>query len=336
MLTGPMIVRQSKGEMNVPVLIIGTGENAGKLFKEFNPAHCNFSFQLKGFIRTGKETDRVPAEEIAGNLADLHALIHQFHIEVLIVAIDSKDSKQKHDLLNQLYKYRLPVKSSASRQDILSGKVSLFSLFGIPMVNLTPAPMPVWQQKIKMVADKVCAVICLIILSPVFLYLSYRVRKDAPGRIIFAQDRIGKDGKPFIIYKFRTMYENAEPDGPLLSNENDPRVTPFGRIMRKYRLDELPQFVNVLKGDMSLVGPRPERTFYVDQILKKAPHYYLIQDVLPGITSWGMVKYGYANSVEKMIQRLEYDILYLENQSILIDLKILIFTIKPLFNGKGV
>lgn len=132
------------------------------------------------------------------------------------------------------------------------------------------------------------------------------------------------------------MYPDAEKTGPRLSHKNDTRVTPFGRTMRRYRLDELPQFVNVLKGDMSLVGPRPERQFFVDQIIEKAPHYFLVQQVTPGITSWGMVKFGYADSVEKMIHRLEYDILYLENQTLLIDLKILLYTLKPLLTGKGV
>ena len=146
---------------------------------------------------------------------------------------------------------------------------------------------------------------------------------------------MGKDGKPFKIYKFRTMFVNAEPDGPQLSNIDDPRVTPYGRFMRKYRLDELPQFWNVIKGDMSLVGPRPERAHFVEQIVRKAPQYYLTQHVLPGITSWGMVKYGYADTVEKMVQRLEYDLIYLENQSLLIDLKILVFTLKPLLRGNG-
>jgi lipopolysaccharide/colanic/teichoic acid biosynthesis glycosyltransferase len=154
--------------------------------------------------------------------------------------------------------------------------------------------------------------------------------------VFFSQERVGKNGKIFKMYKFRTMYQNSEPLGPKLSHKDDPRVTPFGRIMRKYRLDELPQFFNVLKGDMSLVGPRPERMYFVEQIVKKAPHYYLTQSVLPGITSWGMVKFGYANSIEKMVDRLEYDILYLENQSLMIDFKILVFTLKPLLRGKGV
>ena len=132
------------------------------------------------------------------------------------------------------------------------------------------------------------------------------------------------------------MFAHSEPEGPLLSSLNDERITPFGRFLRKYRLDELPQLWNVLKGEMSLVGPRPERRFYVERIVDQAPQYYLVYRVKPGITSLGMVKYGYADSVEKMIERLEYDLIYLKNQSLLMDLKILIFTFKPIALGKGI
>ena len=166
--------------------------------------------------------------------------------------------------------------------------------------------------------------------------MAWRVKKDSPGPVFFRQERIGYLGQPFWMYKFRTMYVNAEEKGPSLSSEDDPRVTPFGRIMRKYRLDELPQFWNVLKGDMSLVGPRPERKYFIDEIVKAAPYYYLLHNVRPGITSLGMVKYGYAASVDKMVERMEYDILYYENMSLTLDLTILIYTVKTVLTGKGV
>lgn len=336
LITWPMVVGQSKGKSNVPILIIGTGENAGKVSGEFNSYGCNMAYKIMGFVRTGKEIDIIPEKDVTGSLTDLKELIEKLKIEELIIAIDGNNPDQKLSLLNKLYIYNLPVRTVASKSEMISGSVKLFSLFGIPMVSLTPEKMPAWQQNVKWFSDKILSSILMILLTPVFIYLGLRVRLDSPGKIFFSQERVGRNGRIFKMYKFRTMYQNSEPQGPKLSHKDDPRVTPFGRIMRKYRLDELPQFFNVLKGDMSLVGPRPERMFFVEQIVKKAPHYYLTQSVLPGITSWGMVKFGYANSIEKMIDRLEYDILYLENQSLMIDFKILVFTLKPLLRGKGV
>lgn len=335
MQTNPLIHRQSRGFDNIPVFVVGTGKNAVRIRHEFNQYKSSFCYRLEGFIRTGQVKDLVPTDEICGNLNELPALLRQHRVEEVIFALDDLQPSNTRTLLETVYPLHVPVKAYARRQEILTGSVSLFSLFGIPLVNLTPAPMPRWQQNVKVVLDKVFSLLVLILLSPFLLYLVVRVRMDSPGKVIYAQERLGKGGKPFRIYKFRTMFVNAEPDGPKLSNVDDPRVTPYGRFMRKYRLDELPQFWNVIKGDMSLVGPRPERQHFVDQIVRKAPQYYLTQQVLPGITSWGMVKYGYADSVEKMIQRLEYDLIYLENQSLLIDLKILVFTLKPLLKGNG-
>lgn len=176
----------------------------------------------------------------------------------------------------------------------------------------------------------------LLFLSPLFAYLAWRVKRDSTGPVFFGQERIGFMGKPFVIYKFRTMYTNAEEDGPLLSSVNDSRITPYGRLMRRYRLDELPQLWNVLKGEMSLVGPRPERKYYIDRIVEKAPIYNLLHTVRPGITSLGMVKFGYASDVDQMIKRLEYDILYCEKMSLVLDVTILIYTVKTVYTGKGI
>lgn len=333
--TGPMVRRQHFGEGCIPVLVVGTGKNALRIRHEFNRYDSSFCYKLVGFVRTGMVKDVVSADEIRGDLADLAVLMDRYGVEEIIFAIDDLQPDTTRRLMEAVYPLHVPVKAYARRQDMLAGSVSLFSLFGIPLVNLTPAPMPRWQQNFKLVLDKLFSLIVMVLLSPFFLFLAVRVRLDSPGKVLYSQERLGKGGKPFRIYKFRTMYTNAEADGPQLSNIDDPRVTPFGRFMRKYRLDELPQFWNVVKGDMSLVGPRPERQYFVEQIVAKAPQYYLTQQVLPGITSWGMVKYGYADTVEKMIRRLEYDLIYLENQSLLIDLKILVFTLKPLLRGKG-
>jgi len=192
------------------------------------------------------------------------------------------------------------------------------------------------EKNIKWMADKIIALGVLILFSPLYLYLSIRIKWSSPGPVFFQQERIGYRGKPFMIYKFRTMFSEASKQGPLLTARDDKRVTPFGRFLRKYRLDEIPQFWNVLKGDMSLVGPRPEQRFYIEQIVCKAPYYYLLHNVRPGITSWGMVKYGYAETVDKMIERLNFDILYYENMSLVLDIKILLYTVQIVFSGKGV
>jgi exopolysaccharide biosynthesis polyprenyl glycosylphosphotransferase len=333
--TIPLLLRQAKGKDNVPVLIIGTGERARQIRSAFNAFHSNFYYRLEGFVRVGPWKEGVPESEVVSSLEALGDWLKTGRVEELIVALDEGHPEKTRAILEALYPLRLPVKAYVSRQDMLAGKVSLFSLFGIPLVPLTPLPMPVWQTNVKRFLDRLIALIFLLLCSPVYAYLAMRVRLDSPGPVFYSQKRVGKSGRLFRMYKFRTMYAESEPDGPMLSAVGDPRVTPYGRFMRKYRLDELPQFWNVLKGDMALVGPRPERAHFVRQIVARAPQYYLVQQVLPGITSWGMVKYGYANSVDKMIRRLEYDLIYLENQSLLLDLKILLSTVKPLLWGKG-
>ena len=196
---------------------------------------------------------------------------------------------------------------------------------------------PLYCNYVKEFLDRLVAVTGLMITWWIYILVAIAIKLEDPnGPVIFKQERIGYLGQPFTIYKFRTMYTDAEQNGPLLASDDDSRITSFGRIMRKYRLDELPQFWNVLKGDMSLVGPRPERKFFINEIVKIAPYYYLLHNVRPGITSLGMVKYGYAGSVDQMIERLEYDMLYYENMSLTLDLTILIYTIKTVITEKGV
>ena len=173
-------------------------------------------------------------------------------------------------------------------------------------------------------------------LMPLNLCLIIAVKISSPGPIFYKQDRVGRFGRKFKIYKFRSMYHNAEENGPELSSKHDPRVTRFGQFMRKHRLDEIPNFINVLKGDMALVGPRPEREYFINKITQEAPHYIHLHKVKPGITSWGQVKYGYAENVEEMIKRLRYDILYIENMSLFVDLKILFYTAITIVKGRGV
>ena len=188
----------------------------------------------------------------------------------------------------------------------------------------------------KTVIDYSIAMLCLLLSIPVLLILAMAIKISGNGPVIYSQERIGKSGKFFKIYKLRSMYHGTEDGVPLLSGKNDKRITVVGRFMRKHKFDEIPNFINVLKGEMSLIGPRPEQKYFVDQIILKAPHYIKLQNIKPGITSWGQVKYGYASNIDAMIERLEYDLYYIENRSLWFDLKVALYTIKIIFKGEGV
>jgi exopolysaccharide biosynthesis polyprenyl glycosylphosphotransferase len=209
------------------------------------------------------------------------------------------------------------------------------SIFGSPLIIINPSLMPVWQQSFKRIIDIVVSLVFLFLLSPVYIITALIIKFTSKGPIFFAQERIGLHGNPFTIYKFRSMFVGAEKGTPMLSSSSDSRITPFGKFMRKVRLDEIPQFYNVLIGDMSMVGPRPERQFFIDQIMQEAPHYRHLHKVRPGITSWGQVKYGYAENVTQMIQRLKYDIIYIENMSLALDFKILFYTVRTILQRSG-
>ena len=319
-------------EWAMKVLIIGAGGKAVRIAHDL----YRLGYDICGFV---SEDERTPVKadrnQVLGTVEDIPVLMEKENVDEIVLAVESKNNKALLGILYSLYRYKRPIKVLADRFNMLS-KIQLRTIRGIPLVDVTDNNFSPAEQNIKLFLDKVCSVVALLLLSPLFAYIAWRVKKDSPGPVFFRQERIGYLGQPFWMYKFRTMYVNAEENGPSLSSEDDLRVTPFGRIMRKYRLDELTQFWNVLKGDMSLVGPRPERKYFIDEIVKTAPYYYLLHNVRPGITSLGMVKYGYAASVDKMVERMEYDILYYENMSLTLDLTILIYTVKTVITGKGV
>jgi lipopolysaccharide/colanic/teichoic acid biosynthesis glycosyltransferase len=225
--------------------------------------------------------------------------------------------------------------SVKGKYDFLSGMVKINTIYSSPLIKISNGLMPAWQENVKRLIDIVGSLIAMIILIPVYLVLTIIIKSSGKGAVIYSQERIGKFGKPFVIYKFRSMFSGSENNGPALSGKNDPRITPVGRFMRRTHLDEIPQFYNVVRGDMSLVGPRPERQYYIDRIVKRAPHYTHLLKLRPGMTSWGQVKYGYASNIDQMLERLPYDIIYLKNISLYLDLKILIYTMINVMHGKG-
>jgi exopolysaccharide biosynthesis polyprenyl glycosylphosphotransferase len=270
-----------------------------------------------------------------GGFDDIEEIIDKYQVEEIVLAIDKEEDPFLTKILSVIERKNLRIKVSADVHDILLGSVKMDNIFGALLYEVNNDPMSTGQQLIKRVIDVFISIVSLILLTPLYLVLALLVKFSSEGPIFFRQERIGKNGKPFQIIKYRTMYVNAEDAGPQLSSEKDPRITKVGRVMRKLRLDEFPQFWNVLVGDMSLVGPRSERQFYIDQIATLEPQFLQLVKVRPGITSWGQVKFGYAENVEQMIQRMKFDLLYLNNRSLALDFKIMLHTILIIFKAKG-
>lgn len=340
MITTQINRKIQKGELGINTLIIGNDNIAHNTYKSIMKERGHTGSFILGYISVDAEKEDKLANELPclGTLDNLLEVVRQHDIEELIIAV--QNGKRKYietiiTIIRDIHDRNIDLKLIPQSQDFLVGIVKTSSVLAEPLISISPDYLPDWQKYTKRFFDVFLSLIAIILLIPVYIFLAIGVKRSSQGSILYSQERIGFRGKPFKIYKFRSMYVGAEKDVPLLSSKNDERITPFGKFMRSSRLDETPQFFNVLLGDMSLVGPRPERQYYIDQIVKKAPYYKLLLSIKPGITSWGQVKFGYAENVEEMIQRLKWDILYLENMSLQMDIKILIYTFLIVFKRKG-
>lgn len=272
-----------------------------------------------------------------GTYQNLESILNEYNIEEVIITVGNEVPSILNEILTTLRSkfQNIMIRITPDSYDYLLGYIKLDALYGTPLIELPSGKMSLVQRGIKRILDTAMALFLLILLLPMIIWIYIKTKLSTKGSVIYTQERIGYQGKPFYIFKFRSMHENAETDTPLLSYDGDIRCTPWGAFMRKWRLDEIPQFINVIKGDMSIVGPRPERKYFIDQIKKQAPFYPRILTVLPGITSWGQVKFGYASNTSQMVERLKFDLIYVENQSLLLDIKIILYTILVLFQGKG-
>lgn len=256
--------------------------------------------------------------------------------EVILDLPDNYTDRQLYELIARLYPLACEISMVPRVYDMLTGAARIGRLDRPSLIRITEQHMSDSELCIKRALDVAVSLIGLIVLSPLLALIMLQVKLSSKGPIFYNQERVGLYGLPFRIHKFRTMIDHAEADGvPQITHDNDPRITRVGHWLRKYRLDELPQLWNILKGDMAIVGPRPERPYFIEQIMKEAPYYCLIYKVRPGLTSWGPIRVGYTDTMEKMIERLNCDIVYVENMSLMLDFKILFFTIGVILRGKG-
>ena len=336
-LTTRTIHRIHRRIIGFNTIVIGGSDNAVRLVEDLMSQRRPAGNKIVGFL-TVDERDSYPLAKYTPNLGtyrNLQKVVNDYKVEEIIIAIESSEHKLLSEILIMLENRTHTVWGIPDLFDILTNQAKTNTIFGSPLLKISNGLMPVWQENVKRLIDVAGSVFASIILFPVFVGLAVGIRMSSKGPILYRQERIGKFGKPFTIYKLRTMVNNAEENGPLLSSLDDQRITRIGQFMRRTHLDEIPQFINVIKGEMSLVGPRPERKYYIDQIAEKAPYVTHLQKLRPGITSWGQVKYGYASNVDQMVERLKYDMVYLKNISLYVDFKILIYTIMDCVKGKG-
>ena len=330
------VKRIHSGNIGFNTVIIGGSKKALEVLEEIRKLKQNPGYNFIGFINiNGSDLMLENEMKYLGHIDHIHEILRNQEVEEAIIALESSEHELLKGIIANLSGYNINISTIPDAFDILSGQVKMTSIYGALLLNVTPSAMPDWQFSTKRLIDIGVSSIALITLIPVYIILAILVKTSSKGPVFFKQERIGKHGDKFQIIKFRTMVDNAESNGPQLSSSEDKRITRIGKFLRKTRLDEFPQFWNVLKGDMSLVGPRPERQFFIDKITEKDPQYLYLHKVRPGITSWGQVKFGYAENVEQMVQRMKYDLLYIRNMSLALDLKIMFYTIVIIFKGSG-
>lgn len=336
LITSATVRKVHQRRIGFNTVLVGGNERALAVYHEIESMPKSPGNRFVGFVNVnGGDQQLAGTLPRLGKWHELRQVIPQHGVEEAIIAVDSTEHEHMSRIMNELEGTGVRIKVIPDMYDILSGSVKMTSIFGTPLIEVNPEIMPAWQFSVKRVFDIAASALALLVLAPALLVIAALVKLSGPGPIFFTQERIGKHGKPFRIVKFRSMVCNAEQNGPQLSSATDPRITGIGRWLRRTRMDELPQFWNVLKGDMSLVGPRPERQHYINAIMEVAPHYRHLNKVRPGITSWGQVKFGYAENIDQMVRRLKYDILYIENMSLAVDLKILAYTVIIILKGDG-
>ena len=324
-------------------IIVGWSDKAFRLC-DMVLKYPALGYKVIGFVKTGAKVDstlrvkentyqKIP---ILGSIQDVSHLIKKHTIHEVLIGLDTTEHSQLIEIMRQCDSVDVGMKIMPDLYDIVSGQARISSLYGLPLMDVRPQLMKPWEEVAKRVLDILFSLSVLIIGFPLWILIAFLIKVDSTGPMFYRQTRVGRNGRHFKILKFRSMRTDAEKhSGPVWAGKNDPRVTRLGRLLRKAHLDELPQFVNVLIGDMSLVGPRPERPFFVDKITKEVPLYNHRHRVRPGITGWAQVKHKYDENMEDVRAKIKYDLFYIENLSWRMDLKIIFNTLYVIIAGKG-
>ncbi|MGB2959125.1 MAG: sugar transferase [Bacteroidota bacterium] len=317
-------------------IILGSATRSRELFEEVR-RYPALGYRVVGFVgidkRWGKKHDQsVP---LLGYLVDLAAIIRRRQIQDIIVALDSTDHDRLLDIVARCSAYNVGLKIVPDLYDIISGMAKTNQIYGFPLIEISPQLLKPWEEATKRFLDVAVSATVLVAGLPLWLLVALAIKLDSSGSVFYKQERVGKDGDRFRILKFRSMHQHAEREGPKWAHRRDPRVTRVGRVMRKLHLDEVPQMFNVLRGQMSLIGPRPERPVIVEQLSKEIPMYPRRLKVRPGITGWAQVKHKYDESIDDVKKKVQYDLFYIENISLRMDVKILFSTVYHMLLGKG-
>ncbi len=341
--TGRVLIRSFqrnlliKGYGRRNALIVGFNKKANDVHDQVTQ-HPALGLDIKGYLAVHSENldKSYKGIKVVGNINDIENLIDSFSVKEIIIALERENNDVLIDLIAKSDNKNVGLKIVPDLYDILSGQARTSQIYGIPLIDIMPQLMPEWEKKLKRLIDIIVSMIILTLSFPVILISSVAIKIDSAGPVFFKQERCGQNGKVFRIYKFRSMKKDAEKStGPVWSRKDDPRITRVGRIIRKIRVDEIPQFINVLKGEMSIVGPRPERPYFVEMLSHEIPYYQRRLKVRPGITGWAQVKHKYDETIEDVKTKLRYDLFYIENMSLRMDFKILFRTIFVVLFGKG-